>query len=77
MWVTYGALVALGMYVLYMTLALWVAHFAWLLWTRRKNLFKQPWVGAYVLSLVTVLCHLPTFIHQLTHSALPGVGKRD
>ena len=75
LWVTYGALVALGMYVLYMTLALWVAHFAWLLWTRRKNLFKQPWVGAYVLSLVLFVPYLPTFIHQLTHSALPGVGS--
>lgn len=75
LWGAYGALVALGMYVLYMTLALWVAHFAWLLWTRRKNLFKQAWVGAYVLSLLLFVPYLPTFIHQFTHSALPGVGS--
>lgn len=75
LWAIYGVLVALGMYTLYMTLAAWVAHLGYLVYKRRHGLLKQPWVGAYILSVLIFVPYLPTFIHQMLHSALPGVGS--
>jgi len=78
LWVLYAALVALGMYTLYMMAAIWLAHAVWLLFVSRKNLknvFRQPWVRAYIFAIVLFAVYLPTFFFQLTHSALPGIGN--
>lgn len=82
-WVFYAVLVALGMYTLYMTLAVWLAHFAWLVWMslRDKKLKQQPiwqwqWPYVYVGAVVLFVPYMPTFFYQLQHSALPGIGKQ-
>lgn len=75
-WITYGALVALGMYTLYMTLVIWLAHAVWLvLQTKdKRQLLKQPFVGAYGVAIILFIPQLIIFVYQLFHSALPGVG---
>jgi uncharacterized membrane protein len=78
-WIPYAVLVALGMYTLYMTAALWIAHLVWLCIVKKPKLnwqlFKQPFVLAYVGAFALFLVYMPTFIHQLLHSALPGIGN--
>jgi uncharacterized membrane protein len=77
-WVLYAFLVALGMYTLYMSAVVWMAHVVWLLLYTRKSgrrFFTQPWVLAYVGSVILFAPYIPTLIHQLTHSALPGIGS--
>lgn len=65
LWAIYAALVVAGMYLLYYLALLWVAHALWLLFmTYQKKsisqLHKQPWVWAYIASVVP-LPWLPTF----------------
>ncbi len=78
-WVAYAALVALGMYTLYMTLVVWLAHAVWLLALsmkqKRAPLKEWKWLYAYGLSIVLFAAYIPTFIYQFVHSALPGVGN--
>ena len=76
-WIAYGALVALGMYTLYMTLVIWIAHAVWLfmITKNKRQLLRQPFVLGYIVALVLFVPQLPVFIHQLIHSALPGVGS--
>jgi len=76
-WTLYAILVALGMYTLYMTAALWLAHAIWLLVVSKRKgrpFFKQRWVLALVGAVVLFASYLPTLVYQLTHSALPGIG---
>lgn len=78
-WAIYAALVALGMYTLYMTVVVWLAHFVWLLVTSLKSkqytFWKNPWIYAYVGAVVLFLPYIGTFIYQMVYSALPGVGN--
>ena len=79
-WVVYTALVALGMYTLYMTLAVWVAHVVWLLWVsfrdkKARPIWKWKWLYAYVGAVVLFAPYIPTFFYQLENSALPGIGR--
>lgn len=79
-WVTYALLVALGMYTLYMMAAVWLAHFVWLLTLSLRDKKDRPWwrwqwLYAYGGAVVVFLPYLPTFIYQLLHSALPGIGR--
>lgn len=78
LWVSYAVLVALGMFTLYMTAAVWLAHAVWLFFTtkRRKlsSLLKQPWVLSYIGAVLLFAVYLPTLFYQVTHSALPGIG---
>ena len=76
-WVAYGVLVAAGMYTLYMTMVVWLAHAVWLFVRTKpkKQLLRQPFVMGYVVALVLFLPQLPVFIQQTLHSALPGVGS--
>lgn len=76
-WIFYGVFVALGMYTLYMTLVVWLAHAVWLLLktSPKKEIFKHPAIIGYLVSLLVFLPQLPTFIFQTLHSALPGVGS--
>lgn len=78
LWVVYAVLVALGMYTLYMTAALWLAHAVWLLVVSKRKgqpFFKQRWVLAYAGAVVLFAAYMPTLIYQLSHSALPGIGS--
>lgn len=75
-WVLYGLLVLLGMYTLYMSVVIWLAHFVWLTYMTVKSkrpLLKQKWVLSYAGAIVLFLPWVPTLIHQLINSALPGV----
>jgi mannosyltransferase len=80
LWILYAVLVALGMLTLYMSAVIWLAHAVWLFmnWKKKswKTLFKQPWVIAFLGAVVLFAFYIPTLIYQLTHSALPGVGKQ-
>ncbi|MFZ2544691.1 MAG: glycosyltransferase family 39 protein [Candidatus Saccharimonadales bacterium] len=75
-WIVYALLVALGMYTLYMTAVVWLAHLAWLLMQRRNKVMRQPWLWAFVGAVVLFIPYIPTLIYQLTHSALPGIGHK-
>lgn len=82
-WVLYASLVALGMYTLYMTLAVWVAHVVWLIWMsvrdkkqRRQPIWRWKWLYAFVGAVVLFAPYIPTFFYQLKHSALPGIGQQ-
>lgn len=77
-WVAYAVLVALGMYTLYMTVAIWFAHVAWLLWvsiTSRQKILSWRWAYALVGAVVLFIPYMAIFFHQLTRSALPGMGN--
>lgn len=79
-WVVYAVLVALGMYTLYMTLVIWLAHVVWLFAVSLKEKKRQPlkswkWLYAYALAVLLFLPYIATFIHQTLYSALPGVGS--
>jgi uncharacterized membrane protein len=73
-WALYGALVALGMYTLYMTAVIWIAHFVWLMIYRHKHFWRQPWFLSYIFAVVLFLPYISTAITQYTNSALPGIG---
>ena len=73
-WGLYGVLVALGMYTLYMTAVIWLAHLVWLLIYHRRRFWRQPWFWSYALAGLLLLPYVSTIIYQLTHSALPGIG---
>lgn len=76
-WAAYALLVALGMYTLYMSLVIWLAHLVWLFVTTKskKEVLKQPYIWAYVGAVALFIPYIPTFIHQMIHSALPGIGS--
>lgn len=79
-WAAYAALVALGMYTLYMTLAIWVAHVAWLVWVsirdkKQRPVWRWKWPYAFVGAVALFAPYIPTFFYQLKHSALPGIGS--
>lgn len=78
-WAIYAVLVALGMYTLYMTVVVWVAHFVWLIVISMKSkqytFWKNPWIYAYAGAVVLFLPYIGTFLHQMLNSALPGIGN--
>jgi len=78
-WAFYAVLVSLGMYALYMMAAVWLAHFVWLLVnsikSEKRPFWRWPWLYAFAGAVVLFLPYIGTFIHQLTHSALPGMGN--
>lgn len=78
-WAIYAALVALGMYTLYMMMAIWLAHAVWLLVQSlkkpRKKLVEWQWLYAYVGAVLLFAPYIPTFFNQMLHSALPGIGN--
>lgn len=77
-WLLYTTLVVLGMYTLYMSVVIWLAHLIWLTVRtikQKKPLLKQPWLKAYVGAVILFLPYISTFFYQMTHSALPGIGN--
>lgn len=77
LWLTYGLFVALGMYTLYMTLVIWLAHAVWLfIQTKpKRTVLRSPALVGFGAAILFFLPQLPTFINQTLHSALPGVGN--
>lgn len=73
-WVFYALTVATGMYTLYMTVVVWLAHFVWLGIYHNRRFWKQPWFWSYVGAVAIVLPYVPTILWQMSHSALPGIG---
>lgn len=77
-YIVYTILVALGMYTLYYIAVLWIAHAAWLVWSTlrdKKPLFRQPWLLAYVASIVLFLPWLPAFVSQISNGALASISQ--
>lgn len=73
-WILYGALVAAGMYTLYMSAVFWLAHIAWLLFMTRQQkerITRQPFWLAYAGAAIVFLPWAPTVLSQLKSSALP------
>lgn len=73
-WFLYSISVTAGLYTLYMTVVVWLAHIVWLLIYNRQKFWSQGWVWSYALVGVLLLPYIPTIFFQLTHSALPGIG---
>ena len=80
-WLLYGAyavLVALGVYTLYYTALLWIAHLVWLIWLAVKNRqspLKARWPVALAGSVILFIPWLPIFLSQLGNGALSPVVK--
>lgn len=73
-WLAYACVVAIGMYTLYMSVVIWIAHALWLVYTDlkyRKNIFLQKQWLFYGLAVVAFLPWLPIVNQQLNNSALP------
>lgn len=78
LYATYAVLVALGVYALYYTALLWIAHVVWLVWLTlrsKQSLMKAPWLLALVGSVVLFLPWLPTFIKQVGNGALAPISQ--
>lgn len=75
-WGLYIVFVAAGMYTLYMTAVIWLAHVVWLSIRHHRPFWKQPWVRSYIIIGLLFLPYIPTLLFQFTHSALPGIGHR-
>ncbi|MBC7868832.1 glycosyltransferase family 39 protein [Candidatus Saccharibacteria bacterium] len=76
-WVGYAVLVALGMYTLYMSVVIWLAHFVWLTvrtFQHKQSLIQQKWFIAYIGAVALFVPYLPIFADQTFNSALPGIG---
>lgn len=78
LYLIYTLLVAMGVYTLYYTVLLWLAHFAWLFWNTRKEkmpILKSPWFVAFCGSAALFLPWLPTFISQIGNGALAAISQ--
>ncbi len=83
-YIFYAVLVALGVFTLYYTVLLWLAHVVWLVWQEcrhvvpavryKRVIIKQPWTFAILGSVLLFLPWLPTFIFQFTHNALAPIA---
>ncbi|HSW77518.1 MAG TPA: glycosyltransferase family 39 protein [Candidatus Chromulinivoraceae bacterium] len=74
----YALLVAIGVYTLYYTVLLWLAHFTWLAWKaykEKKPIIKTPWFVAFVGSVLLFLPWVPEFIQQITNGALAAISQ--
>ncbi len=79
-WTIYAGLVALGMYTLYITAFLWIAHGIWIIASLRRRQVpvsqwhKTPWLMAVAAAIVLYVPWLPSVISQATHPALGAVA---
>lgn len=87
-WLLYSALVALGLYSLYMSLVVWLAHGLYLISANIResknartrtpiipNLLRQKFWLAYGLVALIFAPYIPTVISQFQHSALPSIAS--
>jgi len=81
LWIRYGlyaVLVAIGVYTLYYTALLWVAHLVWLGWItyrEKKPVLRAPWLFAFAGSVILFLPWLPTFVRQISNGALAPISQ--
>lgn len=74
----YAVLVALGVYTLYYTVILWLAHLVWLVWMTKcegKPILKSPWLAAFAGSVALFLPWLPLFVSQVGNGALAAISQ--
>jgi uncharacterized membrane protein len=79
LYVAYAALVAAGVFTLYYTAVLWIAHLVWLLWwTKQQNmpLMRQRWWWGFIAAAILFLPWLPTFLAQLGSGALAPIAEQ-
>ena len=77
-YILYAVLVAIGVYTLYYTVLVWIAHLLWLLWRARQNKEKvvsSDWFKAYIGSVILFLPWLPLFLKQITNGALAPISQ--
>lgn len=75
-YILYAILVALGMLTHYYMVFVWLSHLVWLIYLSRKQhqaLFKQPWLRAYILSVILFLPWLPIALRQISGNTLASV----
>lgn len=85
-WLLYSVLVVVGLYTLYMSMAVWLAHGVYLLTASVRDtknaktrvpllpyILKQKYLLAYGLVAILFAPYIPTVIGQLQHSALPSI----
>ena len=75
LWVVYGVLVGLGMWVHYFTALAWLAHWAWRLAVVyqlgvrgkafAKRFFSKEWITAHVIAIAIFLPWIPFMLYQL------------
>ncbi len=73
-WLAYAIVVTLGMYTLYMSIVIWLAHAAWLLYldvSSKRNVFRQKHWLYFGLAVALFVPWIPVVIAQLQNSALP------
>lgn len=78
-WLVYGLVVAVGMYTLYMSAVVWLAHGLYLAYGSFKSgrpLLKEKSKYAYIFTFALFLPYVPTMISQFQHSALPNITSR-
>lgn len=67
-WILYAVLVALGMYTHYFSAVVWIGHAVWL-WTtsqtRIRDLWRAPWLRAYIFAAILFVPWLPAMVKQL------------
>ncbi len=81
LYAAYAVLVAAGVYTLYYTALLWMAHVVWLAWmhwqSKRsfRELVRAPWLMACVGAVVLFLPWLPAFLKQMSNGALAPISQ--
>jgi mannosyltransferase len=73
-WVLYALLVAMGMYTLYMSAVIWLAHVVWLAYEDHRHhrpIIRQRHWAYYCWAVILFIPWLPTVINQVFNSALP------
>lgn len=75
----YAVLVATGVYLLYYSAFLWIAHVVWLLiiHLRKRRPWKEliPYVLSYVGAVLLFVPWLPTLLSQMGNGALAPIGS--
>lgn len=67
-WVSYGVLLAIGMYTHYFVALAWLAHWVWRWYEVRKKriarFWDRDWIRAHLLAIGLFAAWLPTAVHQ-------------
>lgn len=79
LYVLYALLVAIGVYTLYYTVLLWIAHFVWLVVTaykEKKPIVKTPWFVSLVGAFILFIPWIPVLISQVGNGALAAISQQ-
>lgn len=78
LYVLYALLVAIGVYTLYYTVLLWLAHFVWqvmVAYKEKKPIMKTPWFAAYAGAVLLFVPWLPVLVSQVGNGALAAISQ--